>query len=198
MYENLRVLTARKRSGKDYLTQALIRRGVKGYNAVVRLSFSDILRELANELFPWCPEFPSDIEKDQVINHSDNVLGLTPREVWLRLGDDGDQSLRTVDPSVLVNRFVKRHNDRIVNNRNILFIITDLRTPQEDKWLEEIGATKIRINDMRGEEGRKAAGIVENSLEDFTQVVRVGHEFNNYFDTASVDKFVELVNSTIK
>lgn len=145
---NVLVLTARRGTGKDYLTQCLIDAYPPcfgKYKKVQRLSFSDELRVLAHELFPWCPLDPDYQDKDIPVQHPDNVMGLSPRDVWKRLADDNDPSLRRIDPKILVNRFKARNIPVIEANPDTLFVITDLRTEVEDDFVNENGWYKLRI-----------------------------------------------------
>ncbi len=146
---NVLVHTGRKGCGKDYLVQKLIENGAEhlGFKRVIRVSFSDELRELAHELFPWCPLNPSPEEKELVIEHPANALGLSPRGVWKRLADDNDPSLRKVDPEILVNRFKKRWDHIFQENPDTLYAITDWRTPQEEAYIIPNGWPRIRIID---------------------------------------------------
>ncbi|AUR97876.1 P-loop containing nucleoside triphosphate hydrolase [Vibrio phage 1.244.A._10N.261.54.C3] len=161
--DNIVVLCGRKGSGKDFLAERL--------NGYVRLSFSDELRILAHDLFPWCPLDPSYKEKDQVIDHPDNVMGLTPRGVWLRLADNNDPSLRNIDPKLLVNRFMERHLHRIQTNPRTMFVVTDLRSPQEDERVEAMGWPKVRI--LQPNRDRDD----EDSFEDYVDQIRVDREW---------------------
>lgn len=169
---NVLVLCGRKGSGKDFLAAALMKNW-EWTTQTQRLSFSDELRALAHDLFPWCPLDPSYEEKDQVIDHPDNVLGLTPRGVWLRLADNNDPSLRNVDPKILVNRFWAHHGAEIQSshNREITYIITDLRTPQEDELVERMGWPKVRIVEPNRERDD------EDGIEEYVDSIRVDREW---------------------
>ncbi len=194
---NLLVETGRKRSGKDYLAQALIDNGVRGFSEVIRCSFSDELRILANELYPWCPAFPEDHLKDVPCPHPDNLLGLSPRALWLRLADDNDMSLRKIDGKLLVNRFIARWEDRIINETDKLFVITDLRSADEVAWLDNlrknIQFVIIRIIDDRNPDVRKAS-VKEDDFENYLGTIAVDHEYYHTFNDESVFAYIDSVS----
>ena len=115
------------KAGKDYLCEHLAKT-----QGAVRLSFSDEVRRLATELFPWLPFNISPEQKDKPFKHEQNPNNLTPREIWLTVG-----KVRDVDPYFFVNRFIEYNDaelDRCFRDDN-LFIITDFRTPQEYDFL---------------------------------------------------------------
>lgn len=195
MAKNLLVLTGRRGSGKDYLTKCLIETGVDGFREIKRLSFSDMLRHIAHDLFHWCPLDPSPEEKDVVIDHPDNVLGLTPREVWLRLADNNEPSLRKVDPKVIVNRFAKEYRDEIIGSSEVLYVITDLRTPDEDYWLLYTFAYphyRIRIKDAVGKAYNNGSNA--DNFEDDTDRFIVNHEHHHDRTPHSIRTFCEHVD----
>lgn len=187
---NVIVHTGRKGCGKDYLVQRLIERGVEGlgFTRAIRLSFSDELRILAHEIFPWCPLDPTPEEKEQVIDHPDNILGLTPRGVWKRLADDNDPSLRKVDPKVLVNRFIKRWDHVIQENPQNLYLITDWRTPQETDYIMSRGWPRVRILD--GTESRS-----NDPFEDYTDKVPVDSIILHKKTEQTVNGYLTLVDA---
>ncbi|QZI90424.1 hypothetical protein MYOV003v1_p0100 [Vibrio phage 207E48.1] len=170
---NVLVLCGRKGCGKDFLTTC-VKDAWQWNSAVVRLSFSDELRKLAHDLFPWCPLDPTYEEKETVIDHPDNIMGLTPRGVWLRLADNNDPSLRKIDPKLLVNRFISNNLPTIKAYQDTTFIITDLRSPQEDEWVEMMGWPKVRIL----QPDRERAD--EDSFEDYVDTLRVDREWTHH------------------
>lgn len=188
--DNLRVITGRRRSGKDYFLSKYAERGHRRFAAVQRISFSDELRLLAHQIFSWCPANPSDTEKDQVIDHPRNVLGLTPRDIWLALCGEGDRNLTGIDPVILLERFKERWMHRIENEPQILFVISDLRRPWEYAFVRSLGAHIIRVLDMRPE-------AVKTAFEDVVETFEVVGEVENYRDQASVERFFELMDSTL-
>ncbi|QJT71476.1 hypothetical protein GR28A_00188 [Vibrio phage vB_VcorM_GR28A] len=195
---NLLVLTGWRRVGKDKITERIVERGVKGYARVQRLSFSDMLRLLANDIFPWCPVNPSDEEKDKPILHPDNVLNLSPRQVWLRLADDNDASLRKVDPDILVKRFDTLNRRTILDNPDVLFIITDWRTENEEKWLAGLSSIMdyyvARICDDRTEEERRNQGLAPNDFEAKIDHFRVHFEYEHNRTDESAIAFAEAID----
>jgi hypothetical protein len=114
------------KSGKDFFCNHLTRT-----HGAIRLSFSDEVRRLANQIFPWLPMDITPEQKDIPFIHEHNPNNLTPRQIWLTVG-----KVRDVDPFYFVNQFVDSNEcvfDHCFAPDN-LYIITDFRTPQE-YWL---------------------------------------------------------------
>lgn len=129
------------KSGKDHF--ALHLANTQDAN---RLSFSDEVRRLACQLFPWLPFHITAEQKDVPYIHKNNPNNLTPRQIWLTAG-----KVRDVDPDFFVNQFQKRYEytwDEMKGDRN-LYIITDFRTPNEWEFLrnENIPVIKIELED---------------------------------------------------
>lgn len=116
-------------SGKDYFCEWLVKtQGAK------RLSFSDEVRRLANQIFPWLPVDITPEQKDVPFVHPSNPQNLTPRQIWLTVG-----KVRDVDPFYFVNKFEENH-ENIMDHcfaPDNLYIITDFRTPQEYWFLSQ-------------------------------------------------------------
>lgn len=132
------------KSGKDFFTDYLVEK-----EDAVRLSFSDEVRRLATEIFPWLPFHITPEQKDVPYIHSQNPNKLTPRQIWLTVG-----KVRDVDPYFFVNKFSKRHEylwDEFHDDSR-LYIITDFRTPNEWDFIqaEQIPVLKIELNDRTG------------------------------------------------
>lgn len=168
-YNNLEFFCGRKRSGKDFCVAGLIE-DVGG----IRLSFSDELRYVAHDIYPWCPVFPSDAEKDVPINHPDNVRGLTPRQIWLHLGSP--EGLRYVQPDLFLAAFIRNQLPRVIANPQQKFFVTDVRTPEEYAWVKSIKGVLTRISRPDRE------GIVEDKIEEFIDQMEVDFEYVHKFE----------------
>lgn len=117
------------KSGKDYFAEHLIKT-----RQAKRLSFSDEVRRLAHQIFPWLPMDITPEQKDVPFKHPLNLNNLTPRQIWLTVG-----KVRDVDPFYFVNKFAES-NESILDvcfAPDNLFIITDFRTPQEYWFLSQ-------------------------------------------------------------
>lgn len=190
--ENICVFTGRKGSGKDTLFQTIRSKFIAGetplsvkFDEIERCSFSDELRYLANELFPWCPVHPPYHMKEEPIDHPDNVLGLSPRGVWKHIAGEDVTSLRRVDPDILVNRFRERWGKRFEREPETLFVITDWRTEQEEAFIE---SQEDRWPRYRVIDGRPVGERTIDNFENMTDTFDVNLEVINNHDWASINK----------
>lgn len=116
------------KSGKDFFCDHLVKT-----QGAQRLSFSDEVRRLASQIFPWLPMDITPEQKDVPFVHPKNINNLTPRQIWLNVG-----KVRDVDPYYFVDQFII-NNDVVLDqcfHPDKLFIITDFRTPQENEFLK--------------------------------------------------------------
>lgn len=159
------------KSGKDYLCDRLVQT-----QGAMRLSFSDEVRQLATELFPWLPFHISAEQKDVPYKHEQNPNNLTPRQIWLLCG-----KVRDVDPHFFVNKFIE-HNDVILDRcfrSDNLFVITDFRTPQEWDFLRASDIPVVKV------EREDRTGLIPSDFEEYVR------RFTDY--TA---KFINRMNGT--
>ena len=145
-------LTGPSGVGKDtfYETVAL---GLAGECNVLRISFSDELRKMASEMFPWLPECDKPGWKDEPFVHQCNPNNLTPRDIWKRVAT----CARGVQDNVFGERLVKKMceiiSDRFPGPHDTLIVVTDLRSEPEFKLLKDL--TKafdikfVRIDDCQ-------------------------------------------------
>lgn len=184
--QNIEAFCGKKRSGKDYCLQALID-GDRGQRVIQRLSFSDGLRDIAHVIYPWLPSRIPDELKDVPFVHPKNPLSLTPRQIWLHLGND--TGLRYVQPDIFLDMFIRRCLHDVKANPDVHYIISDVRTPQEYAWIKanQIKLTRISKADRDG--------IVEDKLEDFIDEMEVDHEFVNTFTGAH--HFLDFYRSSL-
>lgn len=173
MISNLQAFCGKKRSGKDFLLEGLISE-MGGERLVRRLSFSDGLRDIAHTIYPWLPARIPDDWKDVPFVHPKNPLNLTPRQIWLHLGND--TGLRYVQPDIFLDIFIRNCIPLVETYPQVDFVISDVRTPQEYDWIKANQIKLIRISRA----DRK--GIVEDKLEDFIDEMQPDHDFINNFD----------------
>lgn len=148
------------KSGKDYFCDHLVKT-----QGAVRLSFSDEVRHLATQLFPWLPFDISAEQKDVPFKHKQNIHNLTPRQIWLTVG-----KVRDVDPFYFVDRFIERNDDILDQcfRKDNLYIITDFRTSNE--WLFLL-STRIPVIKIERE---NRDGLIPSDFEEYVR------NFNHY------------------
>lgn len=161
-----------RKSGKDFFCDFL----VKEYDAT-RLSFSDEVRYLTVQIFPWMPFDFDPAVKDLPYVHENNPNGLTPRQIWVNVVG----KVREVEPDYFVKSFERRNKVPLqqMNRIDRLYIITDFRTPQEDVFLDKHRIPKIKI------EREDRTGIPPDAFEEFVR------QYKNYNT-----KFINRMNGT--
>lgn len=134
---NLIALCGERRRGKDHFTKHLVEKF-----GAVRLSFSDEVRRLADDIFPWLDSFNIDESlKDTPLKSIYNPNNLTPRDIWKLVG-----KVRDVHPQFFVKRFLENQYRQVIQSPNTLFIITDLRTPDEiDYFIKPFSVPTLKI-----------------------------------------------------
>lgn len=159
---NIVALVARKRCGKDTLADVL----GQEYGAH-KLSFSDGVRAITSDLFPWVPSEVPDSIKDNVVSHPANVRGLTYREIWRTV----DHLRANVDPQLFINWFRDNQLQMAVNNPSLSFVIARVSTAEEFELLKSLGIKTVRIirKDM--------TGVDLDPFEDYLSTAPVDHEF---------------------
>lgn len=174
-------------SGKDYFCDWL----VKTQNAV-RLSFSDEVRRLASQIFPWLPFDVSPEQKDVPFYHECNPNRLTPRQIWLTVG-----KVRDVDPHYFVQQFVKVHDKILYDDstrKDSLYIITDFRTPQEWQFINALRIPVIKI------ERENRDGLVPSEFEEYVRQFE-GYDFkfiNKMNGAEEFDDFFKQAREYVK
>ena len=160
-------------SGKDYLCNHLVEN-----HGAVRLSFSDEVRRLAVQIFPWLPFDFDPAVKDKPYLHPKNPMGLTPRDIWLLVG-----KVREVTPTYFVDAFYRHQYYDIDTDK--LHIITDFRTADEWDFLQRSGIPVIKI------ERESREGLIPNAFEEFVRRFKEYDELfvNKMNGTADFDKF---------
>lgn len=169
MAGKLIALTARSEAGKDYLADYLVK-----HHGWVRESFSDSLKEIAHYLFPWCDrDYPPE-EKNECIDHIDNVNDMSPRDVW-----KGIDHLRNIDPTIFCTPTVSRVVQLLDQGFDV--IVTDVRKRVEFDAMAEMGADVIRI---------RCAKETDYRDEDIIDTFKCDSEFFN--DKRSIQDWVKF------
>lgn len=166
------VLTGRKLAGKDTLARGIFPMGY------TRLSFSDQLKHICHQLFPWLALDYAQGDKDlkQFRNNT-----LSPRDIWLKMN-----VVTEIDHNILIRSLVGQMVE--IGSDAEFFVITDLRKPGEYEWVKKQGYPIIKIIDGTGR-----ADISEDPLEDFIDEIEADYEFVNNKTTLDIERFKQLV-----
>lgn len=177
MIKNIICFAGERKSGKDHLADFL-----RDAYGVQRLSFSDEVRRIADFAFPWLNSFQITPEvKDDPYIHPLNEHNLTPRQIWLKVGE-----LRTdVEGGIFVRQFEQWQLARAQANPNVLHVITDFRTPQEFEFLKKHGIPIIKIirEDRTGIEPCDFEEYIrnfDNHQGVFINKMNGNHDFNQF------------------
>lgn len=118
-------------SGKDYLASYLI-----SNHQYTRLSFSDQLKKLAVQIYPWMEiDYPPE-QKTIPLNttlSTGEIIKFTPRDVWLNLN-----SLRNIESKIFIRMLSEEINELLERDKysgNV--IITDIRSTDELIWCKK-------------------------------------------------------------
>lgn len=128
-----------KGSGKDYAYSILF----KHFNNVDRVAFADPIKNTICKLFSLQPEQLELIKRcPQIdfINHETNNCygGCTGRDFVRNIG----MLMRDYDDQQF-NRYVE---DKIKDNPNVNWVVTDVRFPNEVELIKRLGGVLIEIN----------------------------------------------------
>lgn len=128
----------KKRMGKDTLARFMVtylRTNTKNLN-IQKAGFADKLKDIAHQLFRWAGLMDGlyyDANHDQREMPLE-AIGLTPREIWIGLGN----KFRDVYPNVWI--------DYLLNKSNCDYlIITDMRYPNEFERVKAMGGFCCKI-----------------------------------------------------
>ena len=174
---NLIALCGERRRGKDHFAKHLV-----DTHGGVRLSFSDEVRRLADDIFPWLDSFNiHESEKDSPIDSIFNPNKLTPRDIWKLVG-----KVRDVHPQFFVKRFLENQYRQVLQNPNTLFIITDLRTPDEIEYFINV----FKVPTIKIISPKADALYEHDTFETFIRDYRTDSEFvNNMNGVSEFDAF---------
>lgn len=165
-------LCGKKGVGKDTLFKSVSDLGFH------RLSFSDQLKDICSDVFPWLAlDYPQG-EKDRKQFQSKNGL-MSPRDVWLAMN-----VITEIDEDVLVRR-LERQMNKYIGAGQRLIIITDLRKEEEFRWIKKNEIPIIRIHDLDKRE--------EDAVEAFVDQIVGDYDFYNFKDETSILNFQLLI-----
>ena len=165
-------LCGKKGVGKDTLFNSVSDQGFQ------RLSFSDQLKEICSDIFPWLAlDYPQG-EKDR--KQFEGKFGLlSPRDVWMAMN-----VITEIDENVLVNRLDRQlHN--YINAGQRLFIITDLRKEEEFRWVKKNEIPIVRIHDFDKRDEDAVESYIDQIVGDF--------DFYNYKNEKSIKNFQSFI-----
>ncbi|CAK3414040.1 adenylate kinase [Vibrio crassostreae] len=127
-------------SGKDFLADYLIKN--KNFT---RLSFSDQLKKLGNQIYPWMELSYQPEEKATPLNitlQTGEFITHSPRDIWLNL-----DNLRNIEEKIFIRMLedeMKYLNE--TNPTTDSIIITDIRSNSELLWCQENQFTIVYIS----------------------------------------------------
>lgn len=110
-------------AGKDYLTEHLC-----DVHDFTRLSFSDQLKELATNIYPWLERDYPPLVKEAPLDLSTSQnerITISPRKIWLHLNH-----LREIENLIFIRMLDSKFKAGKYNN----VVISDLRTNEEFAW----------------------------------------------------------------
>lgn len=148
-------------SGKDFLSDYLTNN-----ENFIRLSFSDQLKKLSHQIYPWMKINYQPEEKNIPLNiplSTGDIITHSPREIWLNL-----DHLRDVEEKIFIRMLeeeiscLKKTNSSMNN-----IIITDIRSNSEFLWCRENQFIIIYIS--RNNNGYKKYDIDKHVIENKEQ-----------------------------
>lgn len=176
---NKLAFTGNMYSGKDHFAQYL-----KEQHGYYILSFSDQLKYIAKDLFPWLKsDYPSDKKNEQVFYNEERGVEYTPRLVWQAL-----DILPQIDPAI----FIRRLNivlAYIESDANI--IIKDVRRPAELKFIQEAKFTLIHLKINKTLQMEKSVGM-DHISESFIKEISKHADYVFENDYSGIDKFAKF------
>lgn len=134
-----------KGHGKDHFADMIAHRlGAMSHEhyaelGIMRAAFADELKWICNILFPWQDSFmATEKNKEEPIPSPYNTLGLSYRELWCKTA----QLLNEIEENYFITRMemIVRRAEGIR-----LFMITDVRTPEEVAWCKRQGIHLFKV-----------------------------------------------------
>lgn len=169
-------LCGKKGVGKDTLFKSVSDVGFQ------RLSFSDQLKDICSDVFPWLAlDYPQG-EKDRKQFQSKNGL-MSPRDVWMAMN-----IITEIDENILTSR-LERQMNKMIGNGQRMIIITDLRKEEEHRWVKKNGIPIIKILDYATREEDSVEKYVEHIVGDFY--------FENHKNEQSIVDFQQLIQEIL-
>lgn len=169
-------LCGKKGVGKDTLFNSVSEQGFQ------RLSFSDQLKEICSDIFPWLAlDYPQG-EKDR--KQFEGKFGLlSPRDVWMAMN-----VITEIDENILVSRLERQLNNMIAHDQR-LFIITDLRKEEEYRWVKKNEIPIICVHDFDTRNEDAVESYIDQIVGDF--------DFYNYKNEQSITNFQQLIQELL-
>ncbi|CAH1570880.1 Adenylate kinase [Vibrio owensii] len=127
-------------SGKDFLSEHLINN-----ENFTRLSFSDQLKKLSNQIYPWMEVNYQPEQKESPLNitlQTGEVITHSPRDIWINL-----DHLRNIEEKIFIRMLedeMSRLNESNPTMDNI--VITDIRSNSEFLWCQENRFTIVYVS----------------------------------------------------
>jgi hypothetical protein len=142
---NLEVIgiTGYKRSGKDTIGDYI----VKKHN-YIRLAFADPIKTLCKNVFTFTDEQLETDKKEDI----DDFWGHSPRELLQKIGTElFRETLPKLCTNIDSNIWIKSLKYKMMriykeNPQNNKFIITDVRFPNEEKFIRDMNGILIKVN----------------------------------------------------
>lgn len=183
-------LTGTTGAGKDTLVDACMAQ-LEGFPHLKKVSFSDQLRDICTDIFPWLPNTTEQAVKNVPFEHPLNDHNLAPRQVWKNVA----LAIRGIQDNVLACRAAQQI-ERVLfeSERNGVVFIPDLRSVPEDKILESFVPRKVKLIKIRVVDPKVT---IENCepIDEPTFGFRVDHEIINHKDIHSIVEMNDIVNS---
>ncbi len=110
-------------AGKDYLAEHLC-----AVHDFTRLSFSDQLKELATNIYPWLKRDYPPVVKEKpldILTSQNERITTPPRDIWLHLNQ-----LREIEDLI----FIRMLDSKFQAEKYSKVVISDLRTSEELTW----------------------------------------------------------------
>lgn len=138
----------RKRVGKDTFAEMLVSEFKERGIEVIQLAFAKDLKKTAEQLFGFYGlrdgQYYEQFSEERKIPLK--TIGKTPRQLWIELG----QAVRNIYPDAWVDQTRREIRD-LINEYKVrgetqpVFIITDVRFPNEAEMIRSMGGTLIKV-----------------------------------------------------
>lgn len=125
-------------AGKDYIADYLVNN-----HCFTRFSFSDQLKRLANQIYPWLNLDYPPIVKEEPLNitlESGEKITKSPREIWLHLN-----SLRDIEKDIFIRMLAEEIRSIREAGRVDNILISDIRSSDELEWCKSSNFSVIYI-----------------------------------------------------
>lgn len=127
-------------SGKDFLSDYLT-----SNENFIRLSFSDQLKKISHQIYPWMELNYNPEEKSKPLNitlQTGEIITHSPRDIWLNL-----DHLRNIEEKIFIRMLEDEMSNLNQSNPTMCnIVITDIRSNSEFLWCQENNFTIVYIN----------------------------------------------------